>query len=266
MGSNIICCAGYSHEESAKKLAQGLEERWKRFFVPNLMILALVLDSFQKLRHFRPDALTWLDINSWVTHYYRNWFKKEPQQLHLAIVKYKEEKFPFNVAAYSSFQRNPLSFWRLLVDQNAGIGELARLAAVLFEVCPHAAGIERVWSVMDGIHTKSRNRLTLPKVIGAASIKLEIQRNRMLSKGTGAVALSGDSIEASNGGLADAKSDTSDQPYESEHEDNDEISDVVLKFGALEDGSLDVLAWLDNDAPPAHFDRFLTLEELFSLE
>ena len=77
-----------------------------------------------------------------------------------------------------AFEDNPLSFWRLLTDKGSGVGELALIAVILFEICPHAAHIERLWCVMDGIHTKSRNRLALSKVTGAASIQLETATSR----------------------------------------------------------------------------------------
>ena len=54
----------------------------------------------------------------------------------------------------------------------------AQLAIHFAKMGPHAAGIERIWSVMDGIHTKSRNSLSIEKVTAATTAKLQIQRER----------------------------------------------------------------------------------------
>ena len=43
---------------------------------------------------------------------------------------------------------------------------------------PHSAAIERLWSMMASIHTKSRNRLKLEKVVGAAAVKMQIHKDK----------------------------------------------------------------------------------------
>ena len=45
--------------------------------------------------------------------------------------------------------------------------------------------------------------------------------------------------------------------------DVDEISDALQECMALEESPPDVLTWLDNRAPTAYFDRFVTLKEVF---
>ena len=56
-----------------------------------------------------------------------------------------------------------------------------------------------------------------------------------------------------------------DETAESAYEDvgdGGEILDAMLECRSLDEGPVDVLFWLDNDAPPAHLDRFVTLNEL----
>ena len=55
----------------------------------------------------------------------------------------------------------------------------SKLALLVAQICPHAAGIERTWSIMDGIYTKKRNSLSIDKVFAATSIKLKLHRERV---------------------------------------------------------------------------------------
>ena len=266
--SSLRFIVGYWNVESARKLTTGLEERWKRFFEPQLMILAVALDPSQKLRPLRQDAVSWLDIIIWASHYFRRWFKTNACQLESAVVRYKDEMPPFLSSTCKSFEHNPLNFWRLLTDKTSGIGDLARVAVFLYEICPHAAHIERLWSMMDGIHTKSRNRLAMEKVMSAASVKLEIVRDRNRAKaedkcvkefvsdahewtaddsGTEAVLMDGDA----EGG---------------EDDGGPNVATALQEIQLLEDGPSEVLEWLDNNAEVDLFDRFVTLKELYGLD
>ena len=55
---------------------------------------------------------------------------------------------------------------------------LAQTAQYLCHICPQAAGTKRIWSVMDGNHTKKRNRLTQEKVKLMTTMQMNIQQDR----------------------------------------------------------------------------------------
>ena len=133
------------------------------------------------------------------------------------------------------------------------------IAVILFEICPHAAHIERLWCVMDGIHTKSRNRLALSTVAGAASIKLEIARSRSREASNSATI---SDIVSANDEESPEISEALDGKLIDESQEAFGIGYAFLEYGSLEDGPLDLLTWLDENAGDS-FDRFVTLEELF---
>lgn len=56
---------------------------------------------------------------------------------------------------------NPHSFW---CDVEDDVPQLAKLAKTVLGCSPHAASCERVWSSAAALVTKSRNRLSSPKI------------------------------------------------------------------------------------------------------
>lgn len=64
-------------------------------------------------------------------------------------------------------------FWRSLILDEPALGVLR---CNFFKSL--AAGIERLWSVMNAIHTKGRSRLSFDKVVAATGMKLKLFRDK----------------------------------------------------------------------------------------
>ena len=107
--------------------------------------------------------------------------------------------------------------------------------------------------------------------MGAASIKLEINRSRKQSQICAGETSSNfivpfDDLNTVGVGAKslDKLNQTSESDYEEASEaEGGEIAEAILESIAMDEGPLDVLTWLDDSAPAAYFDRFVTLKELF---
>lgn len=56
--------------------------------------------------------------------------------------------------------------------------ELADLATLLLKISPHAAGVERLWSTMKGVHTDVRNLMKADVATGICAVKMELRSER----------------------------------------------------------------------------------------
>ncbi|GAV04612.1 hypothetical protein RvY_14874 [Ramazzottius varieornatus] len=76
---------------------------------------------------------------------------------------------------YTSLFKKPLDFWSYVRTEHT---ELSDLATLLLKVSPHAAGVERLWSRMKGVHTDARNLLKVDLVTGICVVKMQLQEER----------------------------------------------------------------------------------------
>ena len=107
-------------------------------------------------------------LGIWCTHLYKLYFKKDASSLLSSILHYQNKKNVFE-ERYTSQLKLPLEFWEYARDVHP---ELAELATVLLKVCPHAAGVERLWSRMKYVHTDARNLLKVDLVTGVCAVKM----------------------------------------------------------------------------------------------
>ncbi|CAG8732458.1 24526_t:CDS:2, partial [Dentiscutata erythropus] len=121
----------YPDEDLAKCIISRLEQRWKQWGQP-LLLLAFLLNS--------------------------TWFEHQPTCILLEFEKYK---YPFDCSTYKQFKGNILKFWEFVSPSTK---ELGPLAVRLFGICINAASVERLWSLMRFIHTNRRSRLQLSSI------------------------------------------------------------------------------------------------------
>lgn len=67
---------------------------------------------------------------------------------------------------------DPSTWWELF---GQGSKELSFIAKILLSIVPHAADVERVFSMLGWFHTKTRNRLLHSTVTNMAKVKLHHQ-------------------------------------------------------------------------------------------
>ena len=115
-------------------------------------------------------------LGVWCTNLYKQYFQKNALSLLPSILHYLNDKNVFEHQYTSQFKR-PLEFWSYARAEHS---ELADLATVLLKVSPHAAGVERLWSRMKGVHTDARNLMKVDLVTGACAVKMQltIKRNK----------------------------------------------------------------------------------------
>jgi hypothetical protein len=109
----------------------------------------------------------------------KNWkfTKTEAGFLQDSVSRYYRGVYPF----HSKNVNRPLDFW-LSVQKTPESDPLKKLAIVLLEIVPHAAGVKGLFSMMNAIKTKSRNRLSPTTLKMIAQVKLHLlQGDPMLS-------------------------------------------------------------------------------------
>ncbi|OAV96461.1 hypothetical protein PTTG_26306 [Puccinia triticina 1-1 BBBD Race 1] len=95
--------------------------------------------------------------------------KGEASLLKDAINCYYNLVYPFN----SKTVNNPLQYW-LMVPHSLDSESLKKLAIGLLQIVPHAAGVERLFSMMAAMKTKTRNRMSPNTLKMMSQIKLHL--------------------------------------------------------------------------------------------
>ena len=150
-----------------------------------------------------------------------------------------------------------LHYWSFIKKDEQELSELADLALRFLHICPHAAGIERVWSLMGNIQRKGRNRLLSEKVHSAAVLKMDIYHNRPK------VSCSKDKCTSSSqvtDGIPEFSTPDADEALAEYFTEDSEIADLISEINALKD-DLDVHSdddELDNED--------LSLQKVFGVE
>lgn len=237
------------------QLTLSMENRWKKFFDPKILIMASALHPFIKLHWFSEYSVTWTHIFDWAEMFYKQLFKKDHQTLLPEIRRYRDEE--------GLFARERVNKWKCSMEfwlfAKAEAPELSALALMFSRVLPHSAAIERTWSIMTNIHTKSRNRLLPNKVLGLARVKMEI-----IAKRKAEVA------EKSKKRPAIVPTDTFSD-IEVIGETSDAEGNVFALFEDLireeeidvDESGDELMDWLRSAFPQAPSDGFFTLEMLF---
>ncbi|CAB4415052.1 unnamed protein product [Rhizophagus irregularis] len=149
-GYFMQCTSECDDDDYREMMTRRLERRWKTWKQP-LLILSFFLHPSYKLQFFASDSkLSHINLNKWVQYYYIKWFELE---------------------------QTPLDYWSFLSDS---VPELSQIATKLFSICVNSASCEWLFSTMDFLHTKRRNKLHYSKVLWMAQIHGELQREKFI--------------------------------------------------------------------------------------
>ena len=77
------------------------------------------------------------------------------------LMKFKHGQSPYDLPFDGEFM-SPCLWWMSVADSVGS--ELQRLAMRLLSITPHSAACERAFSILGWIHTKSRNRMLIPRL------------------------------------------------------------------------------------------------------
>jgi hypothetical protein len=103
------------------------------------------------------------------------WNKSQGARLSDQFKTYKASEEPFNSPADVELESFDLAgWWRLRAGQKND--ELVQIGRLLADIVPHAAGPERLFSMMGWIHSNRRNSLHSDTVKCLATIKMDAQR------------------------------------------------------------------------------------------
>ncbi|CAG8827262.1 304_t:CDS:2, partial [Cetraspora pellucida] len=122
--------------------------------------LVKILTSYCKMSQFRATAtnISYSTFGNWLNYYYRAWAGQEPKCILREFNNFHLKNSPFNDKTYQQFEdEDALSYWCYVKNAT---NELGLVAYRIFDICVNAASVERLWSCMDFIQTKRRNRLT----------------------------------------------------------------------------------------------------------
>jgi len=87
--------------------------------------------------------------------------KSSAMRLMSQLMKFKHGQSPYDLPFDGEFM-SPCLRW-VSVDDSIG-SELRELAMRLLSITPHSAACERAFSIFGWIHTKSRNRMLIPRL------------------------------------------------------------------------------------------------------
>ncbi|CAG8800651.1 2277_t:CDS:1, partial [Dentiscutata erythropus] len=147
----------YPDEDLAKHIILRLEQRWKQWEQP-LLLLAFLLNSSIRDTWFRTntDNLNFTYLAQFITYYYKVWFEYQLTCILLEFEKYRKYEYSFDHSTYKQFKENILKFWEFVSPSTK---ELGPLPVRLFGICVNAASVEQLLSSMGFIHTNQRNCL-----------------------------------------------------------------------------------------------------------
>ncbi|BBN06385.1 hypothetical protein MPTK1_3g20670 [Marchantia polymorpha subsp. ruderalis] len=89
--------------------------------------------------------------------------------------EYKTHKDDFSLVNAYACEEDPTGFWEMMQDAKP---QLAAVALRLFGMSVHAGSVERLWSALGLIQTKSCNRLDSAKAVKIAQIQA-VMRSRV---------------------------------------------------------------------------------------
>lgn len=152
----------YSDHDLAQRMILRLEQRWKQWEQPLLLLSFLLNPNIRAIWFSNNENLTFTYLAQFVTYYYKAWFGRRPICILLELEEYRKKNYPFDSATYDQFGNNILGFWEFA---SSSTRELGPLAIRLFGICVNAASVERLWSSMGFIHTNRRNRLQVRYIL-----------------------------------------------------------------------------------------------------
>lgn len=141
---NLYCCFSILEDEVlSETLVLSLEDRWKRFFTIDLMLLAGALNPQLKQTAFPPEkAISWELLAGIACRHYQKFVSQAPVTLVVSIVSFKNMEGPF-AQTFVKQLKKPSFFWQLVDHEH---GELRNLAVLVLSASVHAVFIERFWS------------------------------------------------------------------------------------------------------------------------
>jgi hypothetical protein len=112
------------------------------------------------------------------------WTKEEQDALKAELRKYHAWEYPYNsVPVEEETQFCVIRWWRLVKTVAPSTRPLVLVAIVICSIQPHAAEIERVFSLMGWFHSDYRNRMILDNLAGMTKVKIYYEQQ--LEKGGG---------------------------------------------------------------------------------
>ncbi|KAA1090948.1 hypothetical protein PGT21_018819 [Puccinia graminis f. sp. tritici] len=146
-----------------------------KVFQDNIYIIAFFLHpSYRKVAVSRKHSLA--DIGMMILEVAKCWNFTRSEALHIqtSINRYYNNLYPFNVQL-SNFNATtlPLNYWMSVPITPEATG-LKKFAIRVMEIVPHAAGVEGLFSMMNSIKTKSRNRMNPSSLKMLAQLKLHM--------------------------------------------------------------------------------------------
>ena len=168
--------ASVSCQETKAFLLKKLEKRWKRFVDPKLMILAVALHPGHRLVLFKanPQVLNFHFVKKLAGEFYREYCGGAEDEVNSrAVSSYMLNHAPYTDRVSTTEDIRP--FWQISSDVHPA---LSKIAIFLYEACPQAAGLERIWSSMGNIMTKARNRIANDKARSLAVVKMYLLKEK----------------------------------------------------------------------------------------
>ncbi|CAB4374853.1 unnamed protein product [Rhizophagus irregularis] len=104
-------------------------------------------------------------------YYYRAWSGKESKCILREFDDFWLAKYPFDLESYRQFNDD---IWRYWCYVSVSTNELGLVAYRIFSICVNAASVERLWSCMDFLQTKQRNRLMSSKALQMSKLRADI--------------------------------------------------------------------------------------------
>jgi hypothetical protein len=104
------------------------------------------------------------------------WTKTQGARLSDQLKTYKASEEPFNDPADVDLASFDLAGWWKLRAGQRNAAELVQIGRLLADIVPHAAGPERLFSMMGWIHSNRRNSLHSVTVKCLSAIKMDAQR------------------------------------------------------------------------------------------
>jgi hypothetical protein len=168
----------YSRFEPFKRHCIDVLHAQTKVFHEDIYVIAFFLHpSYRRVAVSKKHSIC--DIGQKILHLAKNWkfTRAEASTLQDSINRYYNSVYPFN----SKSVDNPLNYW-LTVPLTTESESLKKLLIHILEIVPHAAGVEGLFSMMNAMKTKARNRMSPSTLKMMAQIKLHLlQGDRVLA-------------------------------------------------------------------------------------
>jgi hypothetical protein len=136
-----------------------LERRWKSWEQPLLLISFWLHPEYRLNKFSKKYANLIFDLSEWLQYYFESWFSQPAQHLLNEIEDYESKQRPFDDISYQQFNGDILKYWQFCSRKDGS--ELAKIACRIYGICVNSASVERLFSNMKYLHSKSRNRLSV---------------------------------------------------------------------------------------------------------